>query len=69
MIPPIRLETSGDVLSTMDMVMQQRDNPRRLRDDDDHKKLLPSTFNERICKETDHRKINDKNVGYKEPAE
>ena len=53
----------------MDMVMQQRDNPRRLRDDDDHKKLLPSTFNERICKETDHRKINDKNVGYKEPAE
>jgi len=61
MIPPIRLETSGGALSTMDMVMQQRDNPC--------KKLLLSTFNERICKVIDHRKINDKNVGYKEPAE
>jgi len=31
------METSGDVLSTVDMVMQRRDGPRRLRelDDDD----------------------------------
>jgi len=34
-IPPVRLETSGDVLSTVDMVVQRRDGPRRLRDDDD----------------------------------
>jgi len=37
MIPPVRLVTSGDVLSTVDMVVQRRDGPRRLRDhgDDD----------------------------------
>jgi len=34
-IPLVRLETSGGVLSTMDMVVQRRDGPRRLRDDDD----------------------------------
>ena len=36
-IPHVRLETSGGVLSTADMVMQRRDGPRRLRelDDDD----------------------------------
>ena len=36
-IPPVRLETSGDVLSTVDMVVQRRGGPRRLRDnyDDD----------------------------------
>jgi len=34
-IPPVRLETSGDVLSTVDMVVQRRDGPRRLRDHDD----------------------------------
>jgi len=36
-IPPVRLETSGGVLSTVDMVVQRRDGPRRLRDhgDDD----------------------------------
>ena len=34
-IPPVRLETSGGVLSTMDMVVQRRDGPRWLRDDDD----------------------------------
>jgi len=28
-IPPVRLETSGDVLSTVDMVVQRRDGPRR----------------------------------------
>ena len=33
-IPPVRLETSGDVLSTVDMVVQRRDGPRRLRDHD-----------------------------------
>ena len=34
-IPPVQLETSGCVLSTMDMVVQRRDGPRWLRDDDD----------------------------------
>jgi len=34
-IPHVRLETSGDVLSTVDMVVQRRDGPRRLCDDDD----------------------------------
>jgi len=29
------LETSGDVLSTVDMVVQRRDGPRRLREHDD----------------------------------
>ena len=33
-IPPVRLETSGGVLSPVDMVVQWRDGPRRLRDDD-----------------------------------
>jgi len=34
-IPDIRLESSGGVLSTVDMVVQRRDGPRRLRDHDD----------------------------------
>ena len=36
-IPPVRLESSGGVLSTVDMVVQRRDGPRLLRelDDDD----------------------------------
>ena len=34
-IPRVRLETSGDVLSTVDMVVQRRDGPRRLREIDD----------------------------------
>jgi len=34
-IPPIRLETFGGVLSTMDMVVQRRDGPRQLHDHDD----------------------------------
>jgi len=35
-IPPfVRLESSGEVLSTVDMVVQRRDGPRRLRDHDD----------------------------------
>jgi len=34
-IPHVRLESSGGVLSTVDMVVQRRDGPRRLRDDDD----------------------------------
>jgi len=33
-IPPVRLESSGGVLSTVDMVVQRRDG-RRLRDHDD----------------------------------
>ena len=31
----VRQETSGGVLSTADMVVQRRDGPRRLRDDDE----------------------------------
>jgi len=34
-IPPVRLESSGGVLSTVDMLMQRRDGPRRLHDNDD----------------------------------
>jgi len=34
-IPRVRLESSGDVLSTVDMAVQRRDGPRRLRDHDD----------------------------------
>jgi len=34
-IPPVRLESSGGVLSTVVMVVQRRDGPRRLRDNDD----------------------------------
>jgi len=34
-IPAVRLETSGGALSTVDMVVQRRDSPRRLRDHDD----------------------------------
>jgi len=34
-IPHVRLESSGDVLSTVDMVVQRRDGPRWLRDHDD----------------------------------
>jgi len=34
-IPPVPLETSGGMLSTVDMVVQRRDGPRRLRDDRD----------------------------------
>jgi len=33
-IPPAPLESSGGVLSTVDMVVQRRDGPRRLRDHD-----------------------------------
>jgi len=35
-IPPVRLESSRGVLSTVDMVVQRRDGPRRLRDHDDN---------------------------------
>jgi len=35
MTPPIQLETSGGMLSTVDMVVQQHNGPRRLRDNDD----------------------------------
>jgi len=34
-ISHVRLETSGGVLSTVDMVVQRRDGPRWLRDHDD----------------------------------
>jgi len=35
MTPSVRLETCGGVLSTVDMMVQRRDGPRWLRDDDD----------------------------------
>ena len=35
MTPHVRLETPGDVLSTVDMVVQRRNGPRRLREHDD----------------------------------
>jgi len=39
-VPHIRLETAGDVLSTVDMVVQRRDGPRQLREHDcDHEKI------------------------------
>jgi len=34
-IPSVRLETSRGVLSTVGMVMQRRDGPRQLLDEDD----------------------------------
>ena len=34
-ILPVRLESCGGVLSTVDMVVQRRDGPHRLRDHDD----------------------------------
>jgi len=43
-IPPVPLESSGGELSTVDMVVQRRDGPRRLRDnddDDDDDDMLP----------------------------
>ena len=45
-ISPVRLESSGGVLSTVDMVVRRRDGPRRLRDSDDDALLRPqSDFN------------------------
>jgi len=38
-IPPVQLETSGGVLSTVDMVVQRRDGPRQLRDHDDERRI------------------------------
>ena len=46
MIPSVQLETSGGVLSTVDMVVQRRDSPHWLRDDDDDDALI-RTKNER----------------------
>ena len=39
-IPPVRLETSVGVLSTVDMVVQWSDGPRWLRDDDEFRSRL-----------------------------
>jgi len=43
MILPVRSETSGGMLSTVDMVVQRRDGPRRLRNDDDDDEVRPVT--------------------------
>jgi len=53
-IPHVRLETSGDVLSTVDMVVQRRDGPRWLReldddDDDDDDEGLVRTSIRHYC--------------------
>ena len=42
-IPPVQLETSGGVLSTVDMVVQRRDRPRWLRehaDEEDEEEIF-----------------------------
>jgi len=46
-IRPVRLESSGGVLSTVDMVVQRRDGPRRLRklDDDDDDRSRTGRYN------------------------
>ena len=52
-IPPVRLETSGGMLSTVDLVMQRRDGPRRLRelddDDDDKGRSGPPSNTSLLC--------------------
>ena len=45
-IPPVRSDSSGDVLSTVDMVVQRRDGPRRLRNHDDDDDLYQGTGTE-----------------------
>ena len=51
---PVRLETSGDVLPTVDMVVQRRDGPRELDDDDDDDDDKISTDTARsICVSTE----------------
>ena len=52
-IPPVRLESSGDVLSTVDMVVQRRDGPRRLRDHDDDDDVF-------VCLHNDDLRKNDR---------
>ena len=50
-IPDVRLDSSGDVLSTVDMVVQRRDGPRWLReldDDDVHWNVSSSTVKDQI---------------------
>ena len=49
---PVRLETSGDVLPTVDMVVQRRDGPRELDDDDDDDKISTDTARS-ICVSTE----------------
>jgi len=41
-IPHVRLESSGGVLSTVDMVVQRRDGPRWLHDHDDDDDVVQS---------------------------
>jgi len=51
----VRLETSGDVLSTVDTVVQRRDGPRWLReldDDNDDDSDTPFTFTSRALPRT-----------------
>jgi len=39
-IPPVQLETAGGVLSTMDMVVQLCNGPRRLCNDDEPSSIV-----------------------------
>ena len=50
-IPPVPTETSGGVLSAVDMVVQRRDGPRRLRDydDEDDNDICSCTQNRTSC--------------------
>jgi len=55
-IPPfVRLETSGGVLPTVDMVVQRRDGPHRLRDHDDDESFtahMPSLMANSVLQST-----------------
>ena len=56
-IPHVRLESSGGVqLSTVDMVVQRRDRPRRLRDDDDDDDDDDDYYNNRGLKNNNNNK-------------
>jgi len=51
-IPPVPLDSSGGVLSTVDMVVQRRDGTRRLRDNDDGDDIVPLVSDENDAAET-----------------
>jgi len=60
-IPHVRLESSGGVLSTVDMVVQRRDGPRRLcgndDDDDDLRNTLTATSRAGVISPSDGRAV------------
>jgi len=59
-IPFVRLETSGGVLSTVDMVLQRCDGPRWLRepdDDDDDDEFKKSLHCSLVCPNTETHRL------------